>query len=83
MPTVITCYYRKKLGHKVRDCKRKLGSEFEMEKSGKFNDRRKKKWCSYRNNSGQLDKKCYQQMEKLGKFDSRRMKNGVATITLG
>ena len=43
----ITCHYCKKLGHKVRDCKKKLQSEVEMEKSGKVIHEREKKWCRY------------------------------------
>ena len=50
---LITCHYRKKAGHKVRECK-KLERDCEMEKSR--NHERKKKWCSYRQTSIHSDK---------------------------
>ena len=43
---ITTCHDCKKPGHKVKDCK-KLEREYEMEKSGKLNHEREKKWCSY------------------------------------
>ena len=39
---IITCHYCKKSGYKVRNCKRKLEREYEMEKSGNFNHEREK-----------------------------------------
>ena len=76
--TFITCYYYcKKTGHIVRDCKRKLNREYEMEKSGKFNRERNKKWCSYRQTNGHSDMQCFQQMGKSEKFKNRRQKKGV------
>ena len=42
---LITCHCCKKPGHKVKDCK-KMEREYEMEKSGKLNHEREKKWCS-------------------------------------
>ena len=68
----ITCHYCKKLGHKVRDCKRKLEIEYEMEKLGKFNHEREKKWCRYHKTNGHSDKQCFQQMEKSETFKNRR-----------
>ena len=52
--------------------------EYEIEKSGKFNHEREKKWCSYHETNGHSDKQCFQQMEKseISKMEGR--KNGVA-----
>ena len=50
--TVKTCYYCKKTGHKVGDCKIKLENKFEVKKPEKNNNERKKTWCSYHNSSG-------------------------------
>ena len=42
-----------------------------MEKSGKFNHVRKKKWCRHHEPNGHPDEQCFQQMEK-----SEKIKNG-------
>ena len=39
----ITCHYCKNPDHKVRNCKIKLGREYEIKKSGKFSHERDKK----------------------------------------
>ena len=70
---LITCHYCKKPGHKVRDCKN-LEKEYEMEKSGKLNHEREKKWCSYHQTNSHSDKQCYQQMGKSEKFKNGSQK---------
>ena len=70
-----TCHYCKKTNHIVRDCKRKLEREYEIEKSEKFNHKREKKWCSYHQTNGHSDnKQCYQQMRKSENFKNGRQK---------
>ena len=69
----ITCHYCKKQGHKVRDWK-KLEREYMMEKSGKLNHEREKKWCSYHQTNSHSNKQCYQQMRKSEKFKNGRHK---------
>ena len=40
--TVITCHYCKKLGHKVKYCKRKFENEFDVESQKKIVTRERK-----------------------------------------
>ena len=70
---LITCHYCKKPGHKVRDCQ-KLEREYEMEKSGKLNHEREKKWCIYHQINSHSDKQCYQPMGKSKKIKNESQK---------
>ena len=70
----ITCHYSKKRGHKVRNFKRKLERENDMEKSGKLNHEREKKCCSYHQTTGHSDKQCFQKMKKSENFKNGRQK---------
>ena len=74
---LITCHYCKKTGHKVREHK-KLERQCEMEKSGKLNYEREKKWCSYHQTNSHLDKNCYQQMVKSENFKNGRQNKWCA-----
>ena len=76
--TFISYNYFKKQGHKVRDCKRKLEKGYDMEKSGKFNHERKKRWCRYHQINCHSDKQCFQQMKKSEKIKMKVRKNSVA-----
>ena len=67
--TVVTCLNSENPGHTARDCKKQLTSIFELEKSGEF-DNGRRKWCSHHNSKGD-SKENYHQMEK-----SEKSKNG-------
>ena len=45
-----------------------------MEKSGKLNNEREKKWCSYHQTNDHSDKQCFQQMKKSESFKNGRQK---------
>ena len=45
-----------------------------MEKSGKFNHEKEKKWCRYHKTNGHSDKQYFQQMEKSEKKKQRQKK---------
>ena len=74
----ITCHYCKNLAHKVKDSRRKLEKEYEMEKSEKFNHEREKMWCRYHQTNGHSDKQFFQQMEKSQNLKMEGRKNSVA-----
>ena len=56
----IISHYCKKPGHEVSDRRQKLERDNEMERPGKLNHEREKKWCSYHQTNGHSDKQCYQ-----------------------
>ena len=67
----ITCHYCKKPDHKVRDC-HKLKRYYGMEKSGKLNHDREKKWCIYHQTNSHSHKQCYYRQMGM----SKHLKNG-------
>ena len=77
LTTFITCHSCKKTDLKVRNCKRKFERECEMEKSGKFNHEKEKKWCRYHKTNGHSDKQYFQQMEKSEKKKKKKAEKMV------